>query len=75
MLDGLEQRLLNSVLGRREVASTADEDAKDLRGEVPQELVHSVAAGASPRNGRTSIHSLIGRPPGPGAEERNAAAS
>jgi hypothetical protein len=57
MLDGLEQRVLNGVLVRREATSPADEDAKDLGGQVLQELVHSVSAGTSPRNGRTSIHS------------------
>nr|BFF22481.1 hypothetical protein GCM10025732_04460 [Glycomyces mayteni] len=36
---GLQERVLDGVLGRREVGSAADEDAQHLRGEVPQQVV------------------------------------
>jgi hypothetical protein len=67
-----DQRLLHGVLGRREVCAAADEDAQDLRNELPQPNVvdnHSVTVGGAVRNGRTSSHSWIGWPPAPGAAD------
>jgi len=55
---GLDQRVLHGVLGRREVNSTTDEDAGDSRNELPQQrFVHSVTVGGAARNGRSSSHS------------------
>ena len=61
-LHGGEQRLLDGVLGRREIGSATDEDTQDSGSELPQQLVvgllaHSVTVGGSVRNGRTSSHS------------------
>ena len=47
--DGLDQRFLHGVLGRREVGSATDEDPDHLRHQLPEEcVVHSVAVGCSP---------------------------
>ena len=88
---GLDQGLLDGVLGASEVRSATDENAKDLRRQRPHQLVHlvlvhlvlvhaavptySAVACSSAKNGRTSSHSWIGRPPWPGAAESSAAAS
>ncbi len=71
---GLDQRLLDGVLGRREVVPATDEDTEHLRGQLPQQrFVHS-----SPvlhMTGRTSSHSWIGLLSLPGADETRAATS
>ena len=55
-----DERLLDRVLGRREVGSATDEDAQDPRDEPAElDVVHrqSVTVGGSLMNGRTSSHS------------------
>lgn len=75
---GFDERVLDGILGRREIRSAADEDA-DHRGDerAQQRLVHvySVTVGGSDMNGRTSSHSWIGFPPAPGAADSSPASS
>ena len=76
--EGPDERLLDRVLGRREVRAATDEDAQHVRDKRTQLDVvhgHSVTVGGSPMNGRTSSHSWIGSPPAPGAAESSPASS
>ncbi|CAM5360631.1 hypothetical protein SVIOM342S_09131 [Streptomyces violaceorubidus] len=78
--DRLDQRVLDRVLGRREVGSAADEGGQHAGREAPdQGLVHrrdhSVTVGCAPMNGRSSSHSWIGFPPAPGAADSSPASS
>ena len=67
----LQQPVLHGILGRREVVPATDEDAEHLRCQDADDvLVHSAVAGVSLISGRTSIHSQIGCPSLPGADER-----
>jgi hypothetical protein len=73
-----DQRLLHGVLGRREVGSATDEDAQHLGDELAElDVAHdqSVMVGGAARKGRSSSHSWIGRPPGPGAADSSPASS
>ena len=73
-----DERLLDRVLGRREVCAATDEDAQDPWDERAQLDVvhgHSVTVGGAVRNGRTSSHSWIGSPPAPGAADSSPASS
>jgi hypothetical protein len=77
----LEQRLLQRVLGGVEVLATADQAREHARDERAQrDLVQRLRRlldharrqsvdGAEDMTSRTSIHSYIGSPPGPGSEE------
>ena len=68
----LDDRLLDGVLGRREIGAATDEDVQDLgcqrtqKGCIDVSCIahvdppHSVTVGAYSRNGRTSSHSWIG---------------
>ncbi|GAA5771091.1 hypothetical protein Aros01_07626 [Streptosporangium roseum] len=78
---GVQQRLLDRVLGGVEVPGAAGEHADDLRREFAQQVVdgrivsaHSSSGGAD-ITWRTSIGMFNGLPPGPGAAERDAASS
>ena len=73
-----DERLLDGVLGRREICTATDEDAQYLWDELAQLDVvhgHSVTVGGSARKGRTSSHSWIGLPPAPGAADNAPASS
>src|SRR5690625_2391485 len=87
----LDQRLLDGVLSEGEVRPAPHQHPKHLGtepAEVTFVVVHhhwavskpasikvSVTVAPGVRKGRTSIHSCVGRPPRPGAEDRNAATS
>ena len=76
--EGPDERLLNGVLGRREVGAATDEDAQDPGDELAQLDVvhrHSVTVSGAVRNGRSSSHSWIGSPPAPGAADSSPASS
>ena len=78
-----DERLLDGVLGGREVRTAADEDAQDTWDERAQldavrvrwERGHWVTVGGSAMKGRTSSHSWIGSPPAPGAADSSPASS
>ena len=75
---GLDQRLLQRVLGGVEVLAPPHQARQDARDEGAQRALvqrlcrrraaHS-AAGAPDMTSRTSIHSYSGSPPGPGSDE------
>ena len=54
---GLDQCLLDGVLGRCEVGAAPDQDTEHLRAELPQQRLGHSLAGASSITGRTSSHS------------------
>ena len=76
----LQQRLLQRVLGGVEVLAASDQARQHPRDERAQRALvqpsrrlvdHAgqSSEGASHMTSRTSIHSYIGSPPGPGSEE------
>ena len=76
----LQQRLLQRVLGGVEVLAPPDQAREHARDEGAQRVLvqpshrrvghaGSVVGGRSHMTSRTSIHSYIGSPPGPGSEE------
>ena len=76
----LQQRLLQRVLGGVEVLAPPDQARENPRDEAAQRALvqpwrrlvgHAGQSceGASDMTSRTSIHSYIGSPPGPGSEE------
>src|ERR687893_1895268 len=82
----LQQRLLQRVLGGIEVLAPPDQARKHPGDEGAERALvqrsrplvdHAGQSpeGASDMTSRTSIHSYIGSPPGPGSEEREAAGS
>src|SRR5712692_2639371 len=85
--DRCHQRLLNGILGGREIMETADHRAEHLRSEFAQQTLgsdlpwsrghsrscYNISGGGPPGIGRTSIGMYSGAPPGPGAAEARAA--
>ena len=76
----VQQGFLERVLGGVEVLAAAHQAREDPGDEGPQlALVHPehrlVGHATQPMISRTSIHSYIGSPPGPGPPETNAATS
>ena len=79
---GRDERLLDRVLRRREVAELADHRAEHLRRELAQQPLHLERGGRSHHREsslgalitwRTSIGMFSGLPPGPGAVDASAA--
>lgn len=76
--EGPDERLLDGVLGGREVSTATDEDAQDPGDERSQLAAvhgHWATLGGAVMKGRTSSHSWIGSPPGPGAADSSPASS
>ena len=69
----LDDRVLHRILGRGEVLSTPDQTGQHLRCQGPDDRVDvarsPLGAHGQAITSRTSIHSYIGSPPGPGSDE------
>src|SRR6185503_20225911 len=74
-----DERLLDRVLRRGEIAEAADDRAENLRRQLAQQALAGkgghTSTGGPLMTSRTSIGMLSGLPPGPGAAEARAAIS